>query len=144
MTRFLAVLRRLFLAGTISLMLSLFLFGVKFQDMLTFVKVHNSAQGVFSIFFLASPIMFLLFTIISVIYIRHNGQFATVHQQQSPVTSFFKCFGHDLVSPFKNIVGFFSALFKKNVVGRGILILRFFELVVIVALCFAGIWSLLQ
>ena len=143
MTRFLAVVRRLFLAGTISLLLSLFLFGVKFSDMMAWATAHNSAQGFFSIFFLVSPILFLVLTIISVIYIRHHGQFAAFHQTQSPVTSFFRCLGHDLVSPFKNIKGFFSALFNKNAMGRGILIFRFFELVVIVLLCLAGMGSLL-
>ena len=143
MTRFLAVVRRLFLAGTISLLLTLFLFGVKFQDMLSWAMAHNNAQGYFSIFFLASPILFILFTIISVIYIRHHGQFAAVHQQQSPVTSFFRCLGHDLVSPFKNIGGFFGALFNKNAMGRGILIFRFFELVVIVIICLVGVGTLL-
>jgi hypothetical protein len=87
--------------------------------------------------------MFLIFTIISVIYIRHNGQFAAIHQQQLPVTSFFRCLGHDLVSSFKNIGGFFSALFNKNVMGRGTLIFRFFVLVVIVVLCLVGVGTLL-
>lgn len=143
MTRFLAVVRRLFLAGTISLLLAIFLFGVKFSDMIAWAKAVSDMKSYFSIFFLASPILFLLFTIISVIYIRHHGQFAAVHQAQSPVTSFFRCLGHDLVSPFKNIKGFFGALFNKNAMGRGILIFRFFELVIIVLLCLAGLGSLL-
>ncbi len=143
MTRFLAVIRRLFLAGTISLLLTIFLLGVKFSDMMSLAMAHNSAQGFFSIFFLLSPVLFLLFTIISVIYIRHHGQFAAVHQSQSPVTSFFRCLGSDLMSPFKNIGGFFGALFNKNAMGRGILIFRFVELVIIVLLCLAGMGSLL-
>lgn len=143
MTRFLAVVRRLFWAGTVSLILALTLFEIKFDNMWQLALAHNSAKGWFSIFFLASPILFLLLTVISVIYIRHHGQFAAVHQSQSPLTSFFRCWGHDIVSPFKNIKNFFMALFSKHVMGRGILIGRFFELVVIVFLCIIGIGALL-
>lgn len=144
MTRFLAIIRRFFWGGTVSLILCLALFGVNFNNMLQLAMSHNSIQGYFSIYFLLSPILFLLFTIISVIYIRHHGQFAAVHQSQSPITSFFRCWGHDIVSPFKNIKGFFMALFSKNVMGKGILIGRFIELVVLVLFCIAGISSLLQ
>ena len=112
--------------------------------MLQLALAHNSIQGYFSIYFLLSPLLFLIFTIISVIYIRHHGQFAAVHQSQSPVTSFFRCWGHDIVSPFKNIKDFFMALFSKTVMGKGILIGRFIELVVLVLLCIVGIGSLLQ
>lgn len=143
MTRFLAVVRRLFWAGTVSLILALTLFGIKFETMWQLALAHNSAKSWFCIFFLASPILFLLLTIISVIYIRHHGQFAAAHQSHSPVTSFFRCWSHDIVSPFKNIKNFFGALFNKNAIGRGILIGRFFELVVIVLLCVIGIGMLL-
>ena len=144
MTRFLAVIRRLFLAITFSLILSLVLFRVKFSDMLSWAIAHDSVRGFFSIVFLISPILFLVLSIVSVIYIRHHGQFAYVHQTQSPVTSFFRCLGHDLVSPFKNIKNFFAALFNKNAMGRSIFILRFIELVVIILLCVAGIVALIQ
>lgn len=143
MTRFLAVVRRLFWAGTISLILALTLFGIKFEDMWQFALAHNTAKGWFSIFFLLSPVLFLVFTIVSVIYIRHHGQFAAVHQSQSPITSFFRCWGHDIVSPFKNIGHFFKAIFSKNVMGRGIFVGRFIELIIIVLICMAGVGSLL-
>ena len=143
MTRFLAVVRRLFLAITISLILSLVLFKVKFSDMLSWAIAHDTVRGFISILFLISPILFLILSIVSVIYIRHHGQFASVHQTKSPVTSFFRCLGHDLVSPFKNIKDFFVALFNKNAMGRSIFILRFIELVVIILLCIAGIVALI-
>ena len=143
MTRFLAIIRRFFLGGIVSLVLCLCLFGIKFTKMVELTKAHNSIAGYSSLFFLLSPIFFLLFTIISVIYIRMNGQFAAFHQTQSPMVSFFRCLGHDLRSPFKNIFQFFCALFNKNAIGRGILIIRFFELLVLVLLCFIGIRSLL-
>lgn len=144
MTRFLAVVRRFFWAGTISLILALTIFGIKFDAMWQLALTHNSVKGWFILFFLLSPILFLILTIVSVIYIRHHGQFADVHRSQSPITSFFRCWGHDIVSPFKNIKNFFGALFDKNAMGREILIGRFIELVVIVLLCIVGLVILLQ
>lgn len=143
MTRFLAVIRRLFLGGTVSLLLCLFLFKIDFSRMIELAKAHNSTPGYFSIFFLASPVLFLLFTILSVVYIRHHGQFAAFHQEQSPVTSFFRCLGHDIISPFKNIYNFLGAVFNKNAMGRGILVFRFIELVVLIVICVVGVRSLL-
>lgn len=144
MTRFLAIVRRIFWGGTISLLLCIFLFNTGFKTMLNLAIEHNSLQGIFSIFFLLSPILFLLFTIISVAYIRKNGQFAAVHQSQSPVTSFFRCWGHDIIAPFKNIGNFFPTLFNKNAMGRGILIGRFIEMLVLIAVCAIGILLLMN
>ncbi|XCB29622.1 hypothetical protein RQN30_10615 [Arcanobacterium hippocoleae] len=89
MTRVLSVLRRFFLGGFVSLLLSLFLFGIGGKTMLDLAMAHNSMAGIFSIFFLVSPILYLILVLISVAHIRKNGQFAAVHQAQSPVTSFF-------------------------------------------------------
>lgn len=143
MTRFLAIIRRIFWGGTISLILCALL-EIDFSKMLTIALKHNTVQGYISMYFLLSPVLFLLFTIFSVIYIRQHGQLAAVHQSQSPITSFFRCFGHDLAAPFKNIGYFFMALFSKNVIGRGILILRFIEMVVLTLLCLAGIGTLID
>lgn len=142
MTRFLAIIRRIFLGGTISFIICLVLLKVRFNNMLKLALTHNNLSGYFSIFFLMSPIMFFIFTVISSSYVRHHGQFAAFHQTQSPVTSFFRCCWHDVISPFKNISNFFKALFYKNVVGRGIFICRFIEMVLLVFICLIGIYSL--
>lgn len=143
MTRFLAVARRFFLGGVVSLLLSLFVLGVSGKAMLNWAMSPNNAAGIFSIFFLVSPIVYLILVVISVIYIRKNGQFAAFHQTQSPITSFFRCLGSDLASPFKCIGNFFAALFNKNAMGRGIMIRRFIGMVFLILFCLAGMGSLL-
>lgn len=60
------------------MLLCIFLFNTGFKTMLNLAIEHNSLKGIFSIFFLLLPILFLLFTIISVAYIRKDGQFAAV------------------------------------------------------------------
>lgn len=139
MTRFLAIVRRILWGGTISLLLCIFLFDVSFSSIMGVAHNYTSANGVFAIFFIASPIMYLIFTLISVVCIRRNGQFAAFHQTQSPVTTFFRCWGSDIAAPFKNIGKFFMALFSKNVIGRGILIGRFIEMIILILVCLAGI-----
>ena len=144
MTRFLAVARRLFLGGVVSLLLSIFVLGIRGKTMLDGAMAHNSIAGFFSIFFLVAPIIYLILVLISTAYIRKHGQFAAVHQQQSPVTSFFRCLGSDLASPFKCIGNFFAALFNKNAMGRGIMIRRFIGMVILILVCLVGMGSLLQ
>ncbi len=143
MKRFLAILRRLFLGGTISLLVVMIAFGKKFPELFDLAKAHEGVPGYFSIFILGSPILFLLFTVFSVIYIRHSGQFAAYQQQKAWMATFFQCLGSDLSSPFKNIRNFFCALFSKNAMGRGVLIVRFIELVVLVVGCVFGVRSLI-
>ncbi len=121
----------------------LFLLGVGFQKMLDLALAHNTVQGNFSIFFLLSSVLFLVFTLISVAYIRKHDQFAAVHQEQSPVTSFLRCWGHDIIAPFKNIGNFFGALFHKDAMGRGILIGRFIEMLILIAVCVVGMLLLM-
>ena len=136
MTRFLAIIRRIFGWGTVFLFLGIFIFGMN-------IASKGSLQGFFAAFFALSPILYFIFTIISVAYIRKHGQFAGIHQEQSPITSFFRCLGHDLAAPFKNIGGFFSALFNKNAVGRKTLIGRFIEMVVMIVICAFGVLILM-
>lgn len=144
MTRFLAVARRVFLGGLISLLFSLIVLGVKVESMINWVMTHNSMAGFFSVFFLLSPIAYLILVLISVAYVRKHGQFASVHQKQSPIRSFFRCLGSDLASPFKCISNFFAALFNRNALGRGVMIRRFIGMVVLILVCLAGMGSLLQ
>lgn len=142
MTRFLAVTRRLFLGGTVALLLAIFLFNVGLSSLIQYALNPDSIKSAFSIFFLLSPILFILFTLISVTYIRKNGQFAAVHQEQAWIVTFFRCLGSDLISPFKNIGRFFMALFNRDAEGRGILIGRFFELLLLIGICAVGIFIL--
>ncbi len=144
MKRFLAIIRRIFLGGVVSLLCCIFLLGIERNSLVGKAMSPNNFAGVFSLFFVLSPLLYLLFVIISVAYIRKYGQFAVSHQAQSPIVSFFRCIGHDLVSPFVNLKNFFYALFKKNeVIGCGVIIRRFIGMVVLALLFIAGMGSLL-
>lgn len=133
MKRFLAIVRRIFGWGTVFLFLGLFLFNISLSSK------QGSLQAFYSGFFVLSPILYFILTIITVAYVRKFGQFADSHREHSPVVNFFQCLGHDLAAPFKNIGGLFGALFNKNAMGRGILIARFFEMVAIILFCGFGI-----
>ncbi len=139
MTRFLAITRRLFLGCTVSLLIALFVLKVGFNFMLDCALAHSGFIGFFSIIFLLSPIAYLVVTVISVAYIRSNGQFAAFHGTQAPIVSFFICLGHDLISPFKCLIGFLRALFSKKALGRGTLIARFAEMLLLILFCTWGI-----
>ena len=143
MRRVFAVLRRIFLAGLVSLLVCLFLLHADGSAMLAQATAHDSAAGYVSIWFLASPFLYLLSLLISTAYIRRNGQFAAFHQTQSPITSFFKCLGSDLISPFRNIKNFVFSLFSKTVFGRGVIICRFIGLVILILVCAFGINALM-
>ena len=142
MTRFLAIVRRAFLYGTISLLLCLLVVGVKLQTMWDVDIALNSSASAFSIFFALSPVLYLLLTIITVSYVRNHGQFAEVHRARSRFATFFKCVWSDFSAPLKNLVNFFKAIFSKHVIGRARLIIRFVEMVIIILLCIYGISTL--
>ena len=144
MRRFLAIIRRFFLGCTVSLLIALFALKVDFNYMLDCAIAHSGFIGFFSIVFLLSPIAYLFVTVISVAYIRSNGQFAAFHSTQAPVVSFFRCLGHDLISPFKCLIGFLGALFSKKALGRGTLIARFAEMLLLILFCVWGIRSFMN
>ena len=151
MTFFLAQIRRTFLAGCVSLAIAVFL-GISPS-----VFVNNAVEGegflrYFSAYIMLSPILFVLSSLISTIYIRHHGQFAEVHKQKPFIASFLQSIGHDLVSPFKNLGGLFTALFRKfpDVIPddmKGAMkrkaIFRFFFMVIVILICLAGVGSFL-
>lgn len=139
MTRILAVVRRVFLGGTVSLLLLIFLFQAGLPDMFHQAAKLGSAQGMFSIFFLSSPIMYLLLVFFSVAYIRKRGQFAAAHQNQPVLVTFLRCCGHDIIAPLKNVRNFISALRNKDAMGRERLIGRFIGMLILIAVCEAGI-----
>lgn len=114
MTFLLAQIRRFFLAGIIALSVVVLWVGKSLGSIIDIGLAFNGIESYFYALVVLSPIAFLLFTIISVVYIRNKGQFAAVHKSQSPFVSFFRCLGHDLISPFKNVAQFFAVIFKRT------------------------------
>ena len=138
MLRFLAITRRFFLGGIISLIVSLFLGVDILEVLLNFIPINNFVS-LFKVYLIFSPVLYILFVLISVVYIRHFGQFYEIHREKTYFQNIAQCFGSDLCSPFKNIFGFFGALFNKNAMGKGILIFRFIELLLLITFCVIGV-----
>lgn len=143
MTRILAVLRRLFLGGVVSLVIC-YLKGYNLSNMIVSAQNHNTFEGYFSLYFLMSPFIFAILTLISIFYIRARGQFSFYHQEQSFLVTSLRCIFHDFTSPFRNIMNLIGAIFNHNALGRGIIVFRFIEMVILVIACFGGIHLLGQ
>jgi len=137
MKRVLAIVRRFFGWGSISFLIFFFFMELKEKPVIGII------QSLYYLYFVLSPILYLLFAIISVIYFRKSGQFAPVFQEHSPVANFFKCLSTDLIAPFKNIGGFIGALINKESMGRGLLIARFIEMIIVIFFCGIGIFILI-
>lgn len=152
MTRVLAVIRRIALAGSIALILGAIVFSTSIQEMFKMAMTPTSFKNIFCIFMLLAPIVYIIFNLISAVYIRHHGQFAASHREHPFIVTVFKALGSDLVSPFKNLAGFFTALFNKYPdfipeemakSSRGVSIRRFIGMIILIIFCLAGLISLM-
>ena len=141
MTRMLAVLRRTFLGGAVSLLIC-YLKGYNLSNLMNLAQTHNSLNGYLSLYFLVSPVIYAILALISILYIRARGQFWAYHQTQSFLVTALRCTFHDITSPFRNIMNLMGAIFSQNVVGRGIIVFRFIELVILGIICLGGIHQL--
>ncbi len=112
MKRFVAVVRRIFLAGTISLVLIIVLRlmnhpGKRFYG-------SDILGNYYLMFAIASPILGFIFSLISVVHIRRSG-YSSSYQQTIP---FFGTVGEmiksDITSPFRLFVDQFAS--KKKMV----------------------------
>lgn len=133
MTRFLDVNRRIFGWGSVFLFL------------LMFINIKTSDSGIvvikafYLLYYLISPILYLIFAIISVVYFRKHGEYEYTFREHSPFINFFMCLGIDLAAPFKNIGGFIIALIDKTAAERDKRIDRFIEMVLFLLLCGIGL-----
>ncbi len=105
MLKFLAFTRRLFLAGTISLIIIFILYTIGYYDLNPYGIEEFGT--IFICFALVSPILGLLFWLISTAYVRKNGQFAMIHQSRSFMASMMQALGQDISSPFRKFAGLF-------------------------------------
>ena len=143
MNKVLGVLRGLFLAGTASLAVCLLHprgGGVK---LFVLAVMHRLYSGVFSLFFLVSPILYIILVLISVAYKRKNGQPDAADQTQSVFADIIRCMKSDLISPFKCIRDLGDA-FDENVSERSIQIRRFIGLVLLIFFCSIGLGTILR
>ena len=112
MLKFLSVSRRILLAGIISLVLIL---------LFSFLHVPVPALNVpalfgtyYTYFALISPILGLIFWLISTFYIRKNGQSAAYQQQLPFGNTMMQILKSDLSSPFRLIADQFTS--KKKLI----------------------------
>ncbi len=135
MTRFLDVNRRISGWGIVFLFLFLYL-KIERSDLDSELAV---IQAFYLLYFLISPILYLLYAIISVAYFRKHGDYEYTFQEHSPFTNFFMCLGMDLAAPFKNIGGFIIALIDKTAEERNKRIHRFVEMMLFLLFCGIGL-----
>lgn len=148
---FLAQIRRIFLAGCVTLAIAVFM-DISPSILLNSTVAGHGFSRYFSIYILISPILFVLFTVVSTIYIRRCGQFAEVHKKRPFIVSLLQSVGHDLISPFKNIGGMLKAMFGKwpdvlpDDMKRSMkrhAKFRFLFMTLVIIVCFVGIGSFL-
>ena len=135
MTRFLDVNRRIFGWGIVFLVLLLYL-NIERSDLDSGLVV---IQAFYLLYFLISPILYLLYAIISVAYFRKHGEYEYTFRDHSPFVNFFMCLGMDLATPFKNIGGFIIALIDKTTEERNKRIHRFVEMMLFLLFCGIGL-----
>ena len=152
MKRVLAVLRRLFGGGLIAFAVAMALKVFSFNNVYWISVKEPNFTSIFSFFLLCAPVLYILFLIVSYAYIRKRGQFAAYQQTTSFGTTFMKCVGSDLASPFKCFWGFISGtvfgkfpevypddLKKKS---RRISCRRFIWMILVIAFLAFGLWRL--
>ena len=137
MTRFLDANRRIFGWGSVFFLL-LGYFGATNINAYTY-----NIQFIYCFFFLLSPILYFVFTIISVSYFSKHGQFEDDYKKHSRVAYFFRCMGTDLVAPFKTIKEFVEALVDNTDLERSMHIRRFIAMMILILFCGFGFLMLM-
>lgn len=111
MLRFWAVLRRAMLIGVISLAVSVFAMHVNLMDIVGVAWPISSMYSAILLFFLISPVLYLVFLIISTFLIRRFGQFASTHREKPYIVTLIICLWSDITSPFRAIINFVTTIF---------------------------------
>lgn len=108
MLKLLATLRRIFLAGTVSLVIIFVLFVKEYSPGLEFPysDVFGSYYLLFAFF---SPVLAIIFWLISSAYIRKKGQSAFYQSQKKFISTMGTVFISDITSPFRVIIQQFTS-----------------------------------
>lgn len=101
MKKFLSIVRRIFLAGTVSLIVILFLKLIGYTGIS--YPYSNFVGKYYFLFAAISPVAGLLFWLISAFYIRKNGQAAAFQQQLKFTKTMGQMLVSDISSPFRLI-----------------------------------------
>ena len=101
MLKFLSTVRRILLAGTISLIL-IFVFSLLRVSVPT-INAPVAFSTAYTSFAFVSPVLGLIFWLISTIYIRKKGQSSAYQQTQPFFSTMIKMLISDITSPFRLI-----------------------------------------
>ena len=147
MIRFLALIRRIFIGGIVSLLIALLAMKIGILELAQAAKNPAGLKGAFSLFFLISPVCYLIMNLISSIIIRNHVKFAAVHQQKIFMYTVLLALGSDLVFPFKNIAGLFkgdpdTVSDDGKAKGKGKFIVRTIEMGILAAVCIFGLFMI--
>lgn len=113
MKKFLSVFRRIFLAGTVSLVLILVFFYLHIN--MPVLNVPAIFGTYYTYFAMVSPVLGIVFWLISTIYIRKKGQSAAYQQQLPFGSTMAQMLKSDITSPFRLIAEQFAS--KKKLVA---------------------------
>ncbi len=105
MKRFLTVTRRVFLGGTLSLIVIFILYAIGNNGWQ--FNYSDTVGRLYLAFAVVSPILGVVFWLISSAYIRKRGQAADYQQTLKFSTTMFKMLKSDLSSPFRLIAAQF-------------------------------------
>lgn len=152
MLRFLAITRRAMLIGILSLIISIFAMHVDISDIIGVAWPINGLYSAILFFFLISPVLYILFLVISTAYIRKHGQSAAIQSEKPFVITMLACLGSDLTSPYRAVKNLIVSLFSKRPDlypeeywegSKRIYLIRFLEMLLFFALCFFGVQIIL-
>ena len=110
MLKFLSTVRRILLAGTISLIL-IFVFSLLRVSVPT-INAPVAFSTAYTSFAFVSPVLGLIFWLISTIYIRKKGQSSAYQQTQPFFSTMIKMLISDITSPFRLIGEQFASIFN--------------------------------
>jgi len=153
MKKFLALSRRLFLMGTISLVIIVILVCLKYKGLV--FKGSEMIGSYYALFAIASPVIWLLLWIVSAAYIRKFGQSAAYQQ----TIKFSKTLGiiikDDITAPFrliieqfasrKKLIKYYSQVVQDEIAGpladgsKAINFLKLQRMIIVYAFCIIGI-----
>lgn len=150
--RIFAVSRRAMLIGVISLLVSIFAMHVEFADIISVAWPVNGLYSAILLFFLVSPLLYILLLVCSTAYIRKHGQSAAYQREKLFIVSCISCMISDITSPFRAVKNFLMTMFGKapdnypDAYWRGskrIYTFRLIEMLLFIALCFFGVQIIL-
>lgn len=140
MVRFLTILRRIFLAGTVSLIICIFFLQFKLFNNISLLSSNNGAEitkGIICIVFLLSPFLYGLFMFFTVLNNNRKNVYSV--DTSTTIINVFKCFLRDITSPFFTTKTFVISLFSKQTKTHGLIVIRFIEMIILIAICVFGV-----